>query len=408
MNFQVHHRKQCRFCGTSGLVQYYEMARQPMTDNFLTAEQLGQEFVYPLQVFYCPQCWISQTQHDVDLQGYYNDYQYSVATSGFAQTFMRLLAEETWRRYGYRAGDTVVEVGSSDGSQLGHFRDLGARVFGFEPSLPLAQISRERGIPVAQTLFDENAGREIPSELLPVQVLLLTYTFDHLPEPKGFLRAVSQVLDRERGVLIIEVHDLEKILERCEFCLLEHEHTSYYVAATLQKTLAEAGLRMLDVGLLPESQRRGNSLLVTATPEGSALASRALPTLPLGAFGSSAIYAAFGNRMQASLSKLRNQIQSSKAQGKRVAGYGAGGRGVITLAAAAEPGEVAYLIDKNTAFHGLHTPVSHVPVDGPERLRREPVDEVVVFSFGYFKEISEELADVQAKGTRLISLLDVL
>jgi hypothetical protein len=78
------------------------------------------------------------------------------------------------------------------------------------------------------------------------------------------------------------------------------------------------------------------------------------------------------------------------------------------LAACARPGDVAYLVDKNPAFHSLFTPVSHVPVCGPELLLSDPVDEVVVFSFGYFNEISEELTEVRTKGTRLVSLLDLL
>jgi len=81
----------------------------------------------------------------------------------------------------------------------------------------------------------------------------------------------------------------------------------------------------------------------------------------------------------------------------------------MTLAGmAAEPADFAYICDKNPGFHGYYTPGSHIPIHGPEHLLADPVDEVVVFSFGYFQEIHDELKDFRAHGGRLISLLDLL
>jgi len=175
----------------------------PLTDQFLLKHELGTEFLRPVRVYFCEDCGLTQTLHDVSVEDYYRDYRYSVAFSSFAQYFMYRLAEEVWQQYQLQPGDTVLEVGSSDGAQLACFQALGAKVFGFEPSAPLVQIARSRGIPVAQCLFTPQTAHEIPADFLPVRVLLLTYTFDHLPDPMGFLGAVQKVLDPERGVLIL-------------------------------------------------------------------------------------------------------------------------------------------------------------------------------------------------------------
>lgn len=401
-------RTACRVCGSDRLVPFLELPDVPLTDEFLREDELGTEFLWPVRVYFCERCCLVQTLHDVDVADYYRDYQYSVALSPFAQRFIRRLAEEVWRRYQLGPGDAVVEVGSSDGTQLACFRTLGARVFGFEPSAPLAQIARNRGIPVAERLFDEQADQDISADLLPVQVVLLTYTFDHLPDPMNFLGAVRRVLDPERGVLVIEVHDLEKIVERREYCLLEHEHTAYYTVATMQMVLRRVGFELIDTSLVPEAERRGNSLLVVAAVQGSTLASQAFPTLPLKSLGIADTYVDFGGAVQNSLLRLRELVQGKCRQGLRLAGYGAGGRGVITLATTAQPGDFAYVCDKNPSFHGYYTPGAHVPVYGPERLLADPVDEVIVFSFGYFQEIYEDLTDFRARGGQLISLLDLL
>jgi hypothetical protein len=116
----------------------------------------------------------------------------------------------------------------------------------------------------------------------------------------------------------------------------------------------------------------------------------------------------FRREVQKSFAKLRGYFGGRRRDGIRLAGYGAGGRGVMTLAVAAEPGDFAYVVDKNPMFHSFYTPGSHIPVCGPDRLLSDPVEEVVVFSFGYFAEIYEELVEVRARGTRLTSLLDLL
>lgn len=408
MKYRVIERKTCRVCGSERLTQFLELPNMPLTDELLRADQLGSEFLYPIRVYFCENCFLTQTLHDVDMHDYYRDYRYTVALSPFAQRFMRRLAEQVWRMYRFEPGDVVIEVGSGDGAQLRHFRDLGARVFGFEPSAPLAQIARSQGIEISPHLFGDQAEQDIPRDALPVQIVLLTYTFDHLPDPIGFLSAVKRVLDPERGILVIEVHNLEKIIARREFCLFEHEHTSYYTAATMQTVLRRVGFELISIDLLPESERRGNSLLAVATLQGSRLASRAIFPRPPASLECASSYVTFGNAIQSSLDGLRAFIHNRRARGIRLAGYGAGGRGVMTLAAITQPGDFAYVCDKNPAFHNRYTPGAHVPVVSTQRLVQDPVNQVIVFSFGYFDEIYDELAEFRTSGGQLISLLDLL
>jgi len=92
--------------------------------------------------------------------------------------------------------------------------------------------------------------------------------------------------------------------------------------------------------------------------------------------------------VEAGVSRLRGHIRSLRTQGKVVAGYGAGGRGVMTAAMAGlGPDDLLCLCDQNPAFHGLLTPRSHIPVEPPEYIVRRNVDELIIFSYGYIDEI---------------------
>ncbi len=407
-DYEVSQIHVCRNCGSAHLQPYLTLPPMPLTDAFRKADQAGDDFMHPIMIFLCEECGLSQILHNVSVNKYYEDYRYTSAASKFFQTFMQNLATEVWRRWDLATGDPVIEIGSGDGAQLKCFQELGARVLGFEPSAVLTELSRQAGVPALKQLYVPGSETDVPTDMRPARVVLLTYTFDHLPEPTAFAKTVLPVLDPDRGLLVIEVHDLQKILDRHEFCLFEHEHSVYCTAGTLQAMLDRAGYALVEVGLVPEAQRRANSLLVVATPKGSRFAVQALPPLDRGPYSDLESCRQFGREIEVSIAKLQAYVADRRAKGLRVAGYGAGGRGVMTLAAMARPGEIAYVCDQNPSFHGYLTPGARVPVVSAARLTEDLVDEVVVFSFGYFQEIWDSLADFRAKGGKVISLLDLL
>ncbi len=70
--------------------------------------------------------------------------------------------------------------------------------------------------------------------------------------------------------------------------------------------------------------------------------------------------------------------------------------------------EFSFLCDINSSIHGYYTPKSHILLVSPRHLLDDWVDEVIVFSFGYMKEITDSLTDYTNNGGKLTSLLEVL
>src|SRR6266404_9808056 len=110
-------RKNCRVCGSERLREFLNLSGMPLIDDYLREDTLGSELIWPLSIFLCLDCGLTQTAHDINERNYYDDYQYSPSVSPFAQRFMQRLAEELWQKYQLRPGDSVIEIGSSDGSQ---------------------------------------------------------------------------------------------------------------------------------------------------------------------------------------------------------------------------------------------------------------------------------------------------
>jgi hypothetical protein len=91
-----------------------------------------------------------------------------------------------------------------------------------------------------------------------------------------------------------------------------------------------------------------------------------------------------------------------------LAGYGAGGRGVMSLAAMSNANKFNYVVDKKPKRPGLLMPKSGIPVVDVGYLVSEQVDEILVFSFGYMREIQAEVSALGYKFEQFHSLLDIL
>jgi len=409
MKVQLLH--QCRICGSPRRQRFLHLPAMPLTDDFVPRERLGQEFLHDIDLYICEECLTAQTQHNVEMGDYYEDYQYAVGASQTASRFMRLLAENLLKKFGAgRQRLKVLEVGSGDGGQLAAFKELGCAVLGYEPSSTLARVAESKGIPTIQGLFTAESVARLPEEFRQVDVVMLSYTFDHLPQPREFVAAARAILNPEHGLLVVEVHDLEKIFERQEYCLFEHEHTVYLTPASAAALAAREGMTVIDFDLVPETDRRANSLIFVATPDGSRLAARfpaAKPATPP-EFGRVDFYVQQAQLIQRGIANLDAFVNRVAGAGRTLAGYGAGGRGVMTLAAMGTASKLRYLVDKKPKRPGLFVPKCGLPLVGLPALQESPVDEVLVFSFGYMKEIQAELAAFRYQPRQFHSLLDVL
>ncbi|MBZ9624562.1 class I SAM-dependent methyltransferase [Clostridium sp. FP2] len=403
-NIKVSKRDSCRICKGNMLIPWLRLKDMPLTDD-LRKSKKEDEFLNDIVIYYCSECGTSQTLHDISYDNYYDNYSYTVSSSEFANDFMKKLATKVFDEYNLSKDSRVIEIGSGDGKQLLCFKELGADVFGFEPSSELCEVSMRIGVPVYPGLFNEDSLEDVPDRFRQADVIILTYTFDHIPEPANFLDNAMKLIDKENGLLIIEVHDLEKILERKEYCLFEHEHTIYMSRESLTRTLEKAGFEVIPKDLLDESECRGNSLLIIAKVKGDSVDESKLSKKFQGDIE---IYNDFEKKLKISINNIDNFIIHNHTLGKKIAGFGAGGRGVMTLAAISSFQKIDYVCDNNKSMQGLITPKTHIPVVDPIHIKDNPIDIVIAFSYGYIDEIKKQVKSITSREIQVISLLDLL
>jgi SAM-dependent methyltransferase len=252
----------CRICGDDSGQPILSLPQTPLTDEFGSTESKQEEYLADIRIYQCQHCGIVQNPDDFDHDICYLDYQYSSEHSEHTHRFMAGYARvvvELFEEYTHRLPQKFLEIGSGDGARLIKFKELAlSEVKGVEPSTYLAKIAEQKGIRTEVTLF---GARSLSKENGSYDFCLPAYRFDHVRSPIEYLKASYDLLGTD-GLVAIEVHNLEKSIERSEYCLFEHEHTVYLTPKGAEKIFNLAGFEDVAIDPLPDSVMRANSLIV--------------------------------------------------------------------------------------------------------------------------------------------------
>src|SRR3989344_2991832 len=156
---------QCRMCRSSRLSQFLDLGNQPLANSFLKKEDLGKpESHYPLRVYLCEDCGLSQLVDIIDPEILFGHYVYFSSAMPRVSAHWRAFAEEVARKFTSQPKDLVVEIGSNDGILLGEIQRLNRRILGVDPAKNIAKIANERGIPTLPEFFSQVLAKKLVHE----------------------------------------------------------------------------------------------------------------------------------------------------------------------------------------------------------------------------------------------------
>ena len=399
----------CRSCGAALRHTFVDLGEQPLSNGFLTREQLdaGDDPRYPLHARVCDNCLLVQVDEVVPADVIFSDtYAYFSSYSESWLDHAVRYADAATKRLGLGPSSQVIEVASSDGYLLRNFVAASIPVLGVEPAANVAEVAIAAGIPTDVEFFGTEHARAMRGRGLAADLVVANNVFAHIPALNDFTAGLAAVLKPE-GVLTIEVQHLLRLIEHVEFDTIYHEHYYYYSLIAAQTVLARAGLRVFDIEELPT---QGGSLRMWISLEGAAetwpqteSVERVLDSERAAGLDSIETYAAFAPRVERVLDELRGFLQSARAEGARVAAYGAAAKGNTLLnSAGVGPDDIAYVLDRSPHKQGLFTPGSHVPVFDPEHVQEDRPDYLLLLAWNLRDEITQQMAHVRDWGCRFV------
>ncbi len=395
----------CRACRGRDLHAILDYGRTALANRFLRADQLDQpEPKVPLRLVLCNGCGLVQIDETVPPRELFQNYVYVTGTSDQAVRHADQLAERIVERYQLGDRDLVVEAASNDGTVLKAFARRGVRTLGVEPALNITKQAIRDGVETVAVFFGDRSANYIRERYGPASLFLARHVLAHVPDLHGFLRGAAKCL-AEDGVAMVECPHLLPFYENLEFDTVYHEHMCYFSATVLKTIGAACGLELIDV---EEVEIHGGSIVVTFQPIGgprfaTTAVEEMLDREEAAGLTRPEPWDAFARLAGRARDQLVAELRRLKAQGKRVAGYGAAAKGMSLLAyMGIGPDLLPYIVDKNPLKQGLHTPGHHIPVHHPDYLREDRPDVVLILAWNFAREIVAQQQEYAARGGRFL------
>ena len=398
----------CRLCGAQLVSTFVDLGMSPPCESYLDAAQLDEgETFYPLHVRVCDRCLLVQLPAYVSAEDIFSDYAYFSSFSDSWVEHCRRFVEQAATRVALGPASFVVEVASNDGYLLQHVLARGIRCLGIEPAANIAAVANGRGIPTEVVFLGQEAGAKVAQHHGEADLVVANNVFAHVPDIVDFSRGL-RALVADRGFVSIEIPHLLRLIEGNEYDTIYHEHFSYLSLLTTIRVLARAGLTVIDVEELPT---HGGSLRTWSTPTEHAgppseAVQRILDSEAAAGLDTLAGHLGFSGQVAQVRDDFMTFLVHARREGKRVAGYGAPGKGNTLLNHCGVRSDLLeFVVDRNPHKHGRFLPGTHIAIHPVERLAEEQPDYVVIMPWNLRREITEQLTYVRSWGARLVVAL---
>ena len=396
----------CRFCAAPLRHTFVDLGMSPLCESYVPAERLNaMEPFYPLHARVCERCLLVQLEEFVAADEIFTEYAYFSSYSDSWVAHARAYAEMAIERFGLGPESLVVELASNDGYLLQHIIERGIPALGIEPAANVAVAAREKGIETVVEFF----GRELAARLLAegrrADLLAANNVMAHVPDLNDFVGGMEPLL-APHGVVTIEVPHLLRLVEDNQFDTIYHEHFSYFSLLTARKVLAAHGLEVFDVD---ELKSHGGSLRIYAQrrstgsrPVGPKVEALLERERALG-FDTLEGHAGFSAQVKETKWRLLEFLIQCRREGKRVAGYGAPGKGNTLLNYCGIRSDLLeFTVDRNPYKQGQFLPGTHIPIRHPEALEQARPDFILILPWNLKEEIVTQLSYTREWGARCV------
>ena len=396
----------CRFCGHAVRHSFVDLGMSPLCQRHITAEQLNHmEPFYPLHAYVCERCFLVQLEEFVAPSDLFSEYAYFSSYSDSWVEHARKYCELMCERFRFGPHSRVVEIASNDGYLLQHFVAKSVPVLGVEPAANVAEVAIANGIPSVVKFFGTRTARELAAEFGKPDLLLGNNVLAHVPDLNDFVGGMKLLL-AEKGVITMEFPHLQRLMEENQFDTIYHEHFSYFSFVTVEKIFGAHGIALFDVEELPTHggslriygrHAEDSSKPVTARVAELRTREEAAGTTRL------ETYSRFAEQVKETKRKLLEFLIAAKRNGKKIAGYGAPGKGNTLLNyCAIRTDFLDYTVDRNPYKHGRFLPGTHVPIFSPDRIRETKPDFLLILPWNLKDEIIEQNAFIREWGGKFV------
>lgn len=394
-------RTLCRHCSAPLVHSVVDLGAQPPCEAIVPESHFyAPEPIYPLHTKVCSNCLLVQLDADVAPESIYTEYAYFSSYSDSWLKHCRDFSERMIQEYRLGKDSCVVELASNDGYLLKNFVDYNIPCYGVDPAANIAVVAEAKGVRTHVCFFGKESAERLAIEAGMADLIIANNVFGHVPDINDFVAGMKRLLN-PKGTITIEIPHFLKLMQNNQFDTIYHEHYCYHTLLADQHLFAAFGLRLFDV---EELATHGGSIRMYVCHDEDCRPTsenvfRLLSLEQQYGLETMEAYEAFGEQARETKRKLLSFLIEAKRNRKRVAGYGAPGKGNTLLNYCGIRNDfLDFVVDRNPYKHGKFLPGSRIPVFAPEKIMEEKPDYVLILPWNIKEEIIQQMQAIRGWG----------
>lgn len=349
-----------------------------VSQNLPTKEELEKDIPIDFELCQCSGCGLVQFNNEP--VSYYRD---STRAGERCEALISLRKEQ----YKYMIekfnlqGKKIVEIGAGKGGflrTLVELKQYDIKEYGIEYNENFVKIARDvekvnvqQGNPEsADTVIDGAPFDAFTSFAYPARLI----------DPNAMMQCIyNNTTDDAVGLMMVP--SLEHLLSPGGYYDITADHIAYYDIETLHFLLQKNGFDIIEYGEVADIY----------------------------------LYAYVKKRKKYDIKlvwqdvkkltdKISNYVKNEKNTGKKIAIWCAGHFAFTVLAMIESSKDIEYIIDNATFKKGKYSPVTHIPIVGPEHFVECPVDTIMILGPMYVKELINEIHEKCSSSVNIVAV----
>lgn len=405
----------CRSCGRAGLDPVLDLGLMPPSDHLLSEDMLARpEPRFPLILAFCHECALVQITETVAPALLFGEqYQYFSSFSDTLLDHARCHADTLIRRCALGPRSLVVELASNDGYMLRNFLAAGVPVLGIDPSPAPAAAARAAGVETLCEFFGRDLAERLALQGRRADLIIANNVVAHVADTNGFVAGMRTLLAgppatapaavaARGGLISVEFPYVRDLVDHNEFDTIYHEHLCYFSVTAADRLFRRHGLYVNEVERVPIHGGSLRLLIESRDDPRPSVRDTLAQERRLG-IDTIEYYRDFAQRVTRFRSEMLGLLAALRAQGKRIAAYGAAAKGSILLNyLGLDASTIEFCVDRNPHKHGRYMPGCRAKIHPTQRLLERKPDYTLILPWNFKDEIIRQQADYLAAGGRFI------
>ena len=399
-------KKNCRLCNSEKLFKFLDLGLHPPSDQFKNKKQLDDPTTYyPLKVCSCQKCGFKQLDYVVDPKILYQqNYPYESSLTKAGINHYTELADSTTLDYKLKKKDLAVDIGSNTGVLLNAFKKNNLNIIGIDPAENICKVARKKGIPTINSFFNKSSVKKIIGKYGKAKVITGTNVFAHVDNLNLFVKNVQLLIDKKKGIFIIEAPHFLNLFKNLEYDTIYHEHLSYISVKPLISFFKKFNLEIIDV---KQRDIHGGSIRIFVSNIKNFKVNKNVKKIcnieDRAKLNDKKALSLFQKRVNLNRFKLTSLLTKIKKQNKSIIALSAPAKGMTLLNyCKIDKNYIDYATEKSKIKQGLFTPGLDIPVYSDKKILETKPDYALLLAWNFSKEIIKNKIKFMKKGGKFI------